>query len=99
MTSTHDPAVTEMNALMTNRGGVFAVRDEHQRCTRFIGEFAQQTKNVFPADRIEIAGRFVRQDQRRAMNLCTSDGDALLFAAGEFTRTGGGTTEQTDTFE
>jgi hypothetical protein len=66
------------------------VGDEHEGGVRFVGQLAQQAKDVFAAGGIEIAGRFVGEDERGPMDERAGDGDALLLAAGELAGQCGG---------
>ena len=84
---------------MADGGRFFAVRDEHEGGVRFVGQLAQQAKNVFAAGGIEIAGRFVGENERGPMDEGAGDRDALLLAAGELARQGGGAGSEADAFE
>ena len=75
--------ITQMNAAVTNRGGLLAVGDQNERGSGFVGEFAEKSKDVFAVRRIEISRRFIGKEQRGPMDERPRDGDALLFSAGE----------------
>ena len=60
---------------------------DHQNGLRiFLRRFFQKAYDFAAVFRIQIAGRFIRQNQRRAGKESPSDGHALLLTAGELTR-------------
>ena len=80
-----------MNRTVANRGRLGAMRDEKQRSARFVGQLAEELKNRGAINRIEIARRFVGQDQRGPMHKRARDSHALLFTTGHFARKRGAT--------
>ena len=46
----------------------------------------QEIHDLFARTAVEVAGRFIRDDQDRVVDQCPGDGDALLLSAGEFLR-------------
>ena len=52
----------------------------------FCAKLDEQCHNVRAGFTIEVAGRFVRQNERRIRHQRTGDGNTLTFTAGEFIR-------------
>ena len=84
---------------MADGGGVLAVGDEHERGAGLVAELAEESKDVGPVGGIEVARRFVGQNEAGAVNERTGNGDALLFAAGKLTGEGSGTGREADAVE
>jgi hypothetical protein len=67
-------------------GGVrMAVRDHDNRGAR-LGDVGQHAHHGIAVGCVEVAGRFVGQDELRCRNQRTRHGDALLLAARELLR-------------
>ena len=65
-------------------GGFDAVRDDQQGAVLFAGQLCQQGHHLCAGLFIQVAGRFICQDQQRIVHQRPGKRDALLFAAGEF---------------
>ena len=63
----------------------------HDDSRAFLVERLQQLHNLLPVYRVEVAGRFVRQDQWLVADDGARNGHALLLAAGELSRHVAGT--------
>jgi hypothetical protein len=59
------------------------VRDHDQRLAVVLDRLAEQRKDLAACPRVEVAGRLVREDDRRVGDQCPGDGDALLLTTGE----------------
>ena len=59
--------------------------DQH-RDPRRLHELHERLENVIGGVRIEVSGRLVREQHPRRIGHGARDGDALLFAAGQFGR-------------
>jgi hypothetical protein len=97
--SWRDAAVAEVHALVADRGGLLAVGDEHEGGVRFVGQLAEQAEDVLATGGIEVAGRFIGENERGPVDEGAGDSDALLFAAGELAGQGGGAEAEADAFE
>ena len=64
-------------------GGAGVVRDQDDRLVQAGAQLAQQVENLLGAFGVEVAGRFVGDDQRRIGDDRPGDADALLLAAGK----------------
>ena len=73
--------VTHLDDALTGSGCLRIVRDHYDRLIKSIVQLAKHLQNQFRVFRIEIAGRFVRQDNRRPVDDGARQGDALLLAA------------------
>jgi hypothetical protein len=82
----NNDTITQVNAAVTNRGGLLAVGNQDERGPGFIGELAEKSEDVFAVRRIEISRRFIGKEQRGPMHERPRDGDALLFSAGKLRR-------------
>ena len=65
-----------------------------QRFTGAAGQFQQQTEDAFAGIFVEVAGRFIGQDEQRVMDQRAGNGDPLLFAAAQLVGIGGETVGQ-----
>ena len=63
------------------RRELFVVSDDHQRGPGLGAAGEQQLDDVVTGLCVEVAGRLVGEDQRRARGRRAGDGDALLLAA------------------
>src|ERR1039458_9026682 len=68
------------------RRNIRVVRGNDQRGLFFDAEILEQLDDFTTGVRIEIAGRFIGQEQFRLVDERAGDGHALLFAAGKFGR-------------
>ncbi len=57
------------------------MRDHHQRRASVAHQIQQQVEHAIAGGLVQIAGRFIRKDQRGAVGQRAGDGDALLLAA------------------
>ena len=62
------------------------VRHEHQRHAASAAHLQQQVEHVPAVRAVQVAGRFVGQNQRRIVGERPRDGDALLLASGQLRR-------------
>lgn len=62
------------------------VRDEQKRGVLLAANIDDELHNRFARAFVEISRRFIRENQRRAIDERTRDGDALAFAAGKLGR-------------
>src|ERR1039458_626703 len=65
------------------RRNIRVVRSNDQRGLFFDAEILEQLDDFTTGVRIEIAGRFIGQEQFRLVDERAGDGHALLFAAGD----------------
>ncbi len=82
----HDAAVTKRDRHVGNRGDLGIVGDEDKRRASRAVDLQQQVDDVVSGRAVEIACRFVRQENRRVVGERSGDRDALLLAAGELRR-------------
>ncbi len=82
----HDAAVTKRDRHVGNRGDLGIVGDEDERRASRAVDLQQQVDDVAAGRAVEIAGRFVRQQDRRVVGERAGDRDALLLAARELRR-------------
>ena len=73
--------VAHLDDALTGSGCLGIVCDHYDRLIKSIVQLAKHLQNQFRVFRIEIAGRFVRQHNRRAIHDGACQGDALLLAA------------------
>ena len=73
-----------MEAAFAQGGDAVIVGDDDQAIAALGVELEQQVDNLVAGRRVEIAGRLVGEEERGAIAQGAGDGDALLFAAGEF---------------
>ncbi len=69
-------------------GGVLVVGDHDDRLAELVDRAAQQPQDLGRGLGVEVAGRLVGEDDRRARGERARHGDALLLAAGELARAG-----------
>ena len=62
------------------------MRDDNNAVIFILHEFFEQVNNDLAVFRIEVARRFVREDDFCVGRQCSCDGDALLLTAGEHRR-------------
>ena len=67
-------------------GGVRIVRDHDDRLAVVAIERLQEVEDLVPGLAVEVAGRFITEQERRVRHDGTGDPDALLLAAGELPR-------------
>src|SRR5689334_21925344 len=79
-------ALVEMQDGLRALGRVRIVRDHDDRLLVLLVQALEQLQDLLARFAIEVAGRFVRQQQRRIAHERARDGDALLLAARELTR-------------
>src|SRR5260370_37605391 len=73
-----------MDDAIRESGKRLCVRDHHNGT--FACDLLQQLVDQLAGAGVEIAGRFVREDDARIVRKRTSDRDPLLFAAGKLAR-------------
>ena len=78
-----DEPVAESDDAIGMIGEFAVVRDQHERGLVLAVKVDEQLENVFAVFTIEVAGRFVGHQQRRPGDEGASEGNALLFAAGQ----------------
>ena len=78
-------AIDDVDAPPGPIGHVFIVRHDDQREALLV-QFLEQVEQVGGRLRVQIAGRFVAQQQAGRTDQRPSDGDALLLAAGKLAR-------------
>ena len=72
--------------MCATRGEIRIVRHQHQRRAAGSMDVEQQVDDLSTGRAVEIAGRFVGEQQRRIVGERASDRDALLLAARELRR-------------
>ncbi len=82
----HELAVTQREDSIAERRGQVIVRDQQNRGVEFAVQIVEQAKNFVSGVRIEIAGGFVAQQNRRTKHQRAGDGHALALAAGKLVR-------------
>ena len=82
--SIDDVAIGEFADVRGAVGDLGVVGCHDQCCFLFDAQLAEQFDNSFTGLGVEVAGRFVGKDQERVVDDGSGDGDALLFASGEF---------------
>ena len=80
-----DAAVFHFVDPIARFGNCRIVRGEEQRLAAFMHKILQQLKCALGVCGVEIAGRFVGQNDARIVCECACDRDALLFASGKMT--------------
>src|SRR6185503_8382697 len=75
-----DAAVEQVNSAIGVRGVARIVRDHADRGAAAM-QFAQQLHHCFAILRVEVTGRFVREQNRRLAGDGAGHGDALLLTA------------------
>ena len=81
-----DPAVLDRNDTLCLKCHIFIVRDEHRSLIIFLVRILKKLDNFLTVLGVEVSGRLVREKDRRRIDQCPSDRDALLLAAAELTR-------------
>ena len=81
-----DAAAGESHSAMRTRCQVQVVRDEHERGAQFFVQLHQHLDDAVAGVGVEIAGRFVGEQDLRLVRERACERDALLFAAGELGR-------------
>ena len=82
----HDAAVAEADEPRSVLGDVVLVRDEQDGDAALLVQALEDAHDLDAGARVEVAGGFVGQDDRRLVDQRAGDGDALLLAAGELVR-------------
>ena len=80
-----DQTVAQMHRAPGVRGDVALVRDQNDGVAALIQIF-EQRHDFFAGFGIEVAGRFVGQNDRRIVHQRARDRDALTLTAGQFVR-------------
>ncbi len=62
------------------------MRDHDDRLVQLLIELLEHLQHDLRVFRVEITGRFIREDDRRVIDHGTGQGNTLLFAAGKFER-------------
>ena len=83
-----DEAVTEHDEPVGHRRGLLIVGDHDHRLAEVVDGAAQQLEHLGRGLGVEVAGRLVGEDDRRARDERPRDRDALRLAAGELARAG-----------
>ncbi len=81
-----DPAVTEAHEARAVFGDIHFVRDQHDGDAALHVQALENVHDLDARPRVEVAGRLVRQEDRRLVDECARDRDALLLAAGQLVR-------------
>ena len=79
----HDPAVAQHDHAVADRRGVGVVGDHHDRLVELVDGLAKEVEHLGAGAGVEVAGRLVGEDDRRARDERARDRDALLLAARE----------------
>src|SRR6185503_11627037 len=83
---TRELAVAEEDHAVRSRGGAGVVRDDHDGVPLFLVELAQDAQDLLPGLGVEVAGRFVSENQLGREQERACDRDPLLLAARELRR-------------
>jgi hypothetical protein len=78
--------VTKVDDAIRHRGVVGIVRDHEHGLSAFFDQFSQKRHDAFTLNAVKVPRRLIRQDEKRLNDQGAGNGDALLFAAGEFMR-------------
>lgn len=97
--SVHDSSILNLNDVIGQRGDVLIVSDDDQGDLSFLMNGFEQFDNLAAGLRVEIAGRFVSQNDFRIGDEGATDGGALLLASGDFVGTVFGSLCQVEFFE
>lgn len=73
--------ISHLDDTLTGSGCLRIVCDHYDRLIKSIVQLAKHLQNQFRVFRIEVAGRFIGQDNRRPVDDGARQGDALLLAA------------------
>ena len=81
-----DPAVAHGEHPVGKRGDIRLMRDDNDRDALLAIECNERLHDLMRGAGIEVASRFVCQQQTRRVDQCPGDGDALLLSTGELSR-------------
>src|SRR6478736_9422399 len=76
----------EMEDLLGARGGLRIVGDDQDRLSELVVQAAEERQDLLRALGVELAGRFVEEDEGRIGDDGARDRDPLLLSAGELAR-------------
>jgi hypothetical protein len=79
----HKPAFLQMQEPLGALGGMRVVRHHNDGFVQVLAQHSEQVENLRRRLRVEVAGRFVGDDQRRVGDDRPGDADPLLLAAGQ----------------
>jgi hypothetical protein len=79
----HHNAVAELDQSVGQRCLPGVVRNHDNCLSLVVHQIPQQSQDLIPAGTVEVAGWFIGEQQQRLGNERSSDGHALLLAAGE----------------
>src|SRR6056297_772730 len=91
-----DATVSEEDDAVGVRRGDRVVGDHHDRLAEAVDRITQEGQDLAAGAAVEIAGRFVPEDDVRLAHQGSCDGHPLLLTAGEFGRPVAETTAQAD---
>src|SRR5262249_4028486 len=94
-----DPAVAQPHAAVGDRLGGRVVADDQRRAAALADELAEQRVHGRGRRGVELAGRLVREQQRRPVRERRAAADALLPTAGELPRPGAAAIAEPDALE
>lgn len=80
----HHFAVGEADDTVGSLGDLLAVGDDDEGLAHLVAESEQDIEDGVAGFLIEVAGRFVGEDEVGLVHEGAGDGDTLAFAAGEF---------------
>jgi hypothetical protein len=78
-----DPPIAHLDSLRRRGCDIFAVRDHEQSSATFMPDTGQNFQHHLRGLRVEIAGGFVGDEQRRLVNQGARNRGALLLAPAE----------------
>ena len=93
------PAIVQSQLASGDLCRVSIMSDHQQRCAKIGIQPLQQIKNVRRRCRVQIAGRFVGDDNFGVGNDCPCDADSLFLPAGKLPRIVACPVQQFDRFE
>ena len=79
----NDPAITQLDLARSGRRYFPAMSDEDEGRKVFQRDALEQAQDALGRGGIEVSGRFVRDQERRAMDQGAGDRGPLLFAAAQ----------------
>ena len=82
-----DPAIHQRQHAIHAGGDVGIVRDQQHGRAAFLTDLPQGIQHQLARLGVEVAGRFVGEDQRRVVRQRTGNRDTLLLAARQLGRT------------
>jgi hypothetical protein len=94
-----DGSIDEVKGSVADPGGFLTVRDQEQAGPGFLGQILKHAENDRPVAAVEVAGRFIREDEGRAMDEGAGDGDPLHFSAAHLIGSGAGSMGDPDPFD